>query len=80
MGKKARKVERKAKKKARKVRRESKPRLCPKCHQPITGIYPKWVYNHQKKRYEPYLYACHKVKQGNKWINKWCYIGRKLRR
>lgn len=47
-------------------------KLCPRCGQPGSGPYARWVRNSRGKRYEPYYYFAHR--QGKKI--KWCYIGK----
>jgi len=52
--------------------KNNRKKICPRCQQMGTGPYARWVLNSVKKRYEPFLYFCHKT--GKKI--KWCYLGR----
>jgi hypothetical protein len=45
---------------------------CPRCGQPGSGPYSRWVRNSQGKRYEPYLYFAHR--EGSRV--RWCYLGK----
>jgi len=54
---------------------KSSGNTCPVCGHPGSPQ-NKWVLNKVKKRYEPYRYFAHRVKENGKWKVKWCYIGR----
>lgn len=48
--------------------------ICPRCRESGSGMHPKWVLNHQKRRYEPYWYFAHSVNNRVKW----CYVNKRL--
>jgi len=49
-------------------------KLCPRCGEPGSGPYSRYVLNPLKKRYEPYYYFCHRIEGKIKW----CYIPKKM--
>jgi len=53
-------------------------KICPVCGKKGSGIYSRWVYNKQRKRYEPYYYFAHRIKRNGKWTVKWCYVPREI--
>jgi len=48
--------------------------LCPKCGLEGSGLHTKWVLNEQKRRYEPYYYFAHSVREEARYKVKWHYI------
>ena len=53
----------------------NQPKMCPRCGQPGSGPYERWVTNGRTdKKYEPYFYFAHH-KDGKLT---WCYLSRKM--
>lgn len=51
---------------------------CPRCGKMGSGLHEKWVYNEQKKKYEPYYWVAHSIKKNGEFVVKWCYIRKKM--
>jgi hypothetical protein len=50
--------------------RPKREELCPICNKKGTGLYPRYVLNGRKVRYEPYFYFRHVIDGKVKW----CYV------
>jgi len=48
--------------------------LCPRCGLAGSGLHTKWVLNEQKRRYEPYYYFAHSVREEARYKVKWHYV------
>jgi hypothetical protein len=51
---------------------------CPVCRGRGSGLHLKWVLNEQKRRYYPYYYMAHSIKDDRGYRVKWCYMRKAL--